>query len=98
MGVDDIDLQTEAHDGSFELATSGPSSLQLRLLIAFDLAGVELTPTFEIAYVALHARLPRVRVVLPGPGGKEGLIFEESLVTLAPDGRIAEIRLDSVIP
>ncbi len=98
MGVDDIDLQTEAHHGSFELASSGHSSLQLRLLIAFDLAGVELTPTFEIAYVALHARLPRVRVVLPGPGGKEGLIFEEFLVTLAPDGRIAEIRLDSVVP
>ena len=83
--------------GALQLTPATTAPLPIQLLMAFDLAGVELSPTFGLSHLALKARGGRVRVILPGQSGDIGVIFESAQVLLHRSGRIAEILLDSVV-
>ncbi len=77
--------------------TPGPDQpMALSLLAAFDLQGVELSPSFRVAHLLLKARSSRVRAVLPGTVTKPGMIFETTRIGLNPEGRISEIALRAI--
>ena len=87
-------------DGSsgLQLTPTGAAHLTVRLLAAFELTGVELSPTFSVSLFMLRARSGRMRVVLPAHGGRGGTIFEAAHVSLDPGGRIVELDLHIAPP
>ena len=89
-------LPADAGSG-IQITPASSAHMTIQLLVAFDLAGVELSPSFGVACFALRARGGRVRALLPGHGGKVGIAFEAAKVLLDPFSRIAEISLDCVV-
>ncbi|MEO5720816.1 MAG: response regulator [Chthoniobacterales bacterium] len=89
-------LPADAHSG-IQITPASNAHMTIQLLAAFDLAGVELSPAFGVSSFVLRARGGRVRVILPGHGGKVGITFASARVTLDPFSRIAEMALDLVV-
>jgi two-component system phosphate regulon response regulator PhoB len=83
--------------GALQLTPATTAPVPIQLLMAFDLAGVELSPTFSLSHLALKARGRKVRVILPGQSGNVGVIFESAHVLLNHSALISEILLDSVV-
>ena len=73
--------------------------MTMQLLAHLDLAGVELSPTFQVSHVVLKWRGSRVRVTLSSKatgGDAQGAEFEITVVQLDPDGRITELLLNRI--
>ena len=88
-------LQGDAGSG-IQITPAAEAHMTVQLLAAFDLTGVELSPTFGVAHFLLKTRGQRMRAVLPGHGGKTGIILETTEVRLDAAARIAEISLHAI--
>lgn len=93
MPVDRLAILPGEEQSGLQITPTAASHLTVRLLAAFDLAGVELSPTFSVSLFVLRARSGRMRVVLPAHGSRGGTIFEATHISLDPTGQIAEIDL-----
>ena len=82
---------------AFQLTPAAAAPMMIQLLMAFDIAGVELSSTFAIASLELTAQHARARVVMPSQGGASGIVFETARILLDRSARVAEILLDSVV-
>ncbi|MEP6821280.1 MAG: response regulator [Chthoniobacterales bacterium] len=91
--VDRLAILPGDEQNGLQITPAATSHLTVRLLAAFDLAGVELSPTFSVSLLVLRARSGRMRVVLPAHGSRGGIIFEATQISLDPTGRIAEFDL-----
>ena len=84
-----------------EVKTAATAHMTIQLLAAFDLAGVQLSPTFGVSHFALRARRRggKVRAILPGHAGfSAGITFAGAHVLLDASAQIAEVSLDAIIP
>jgi DNA-binding response OmpR family regulator len=73
--------------------------MTMQLLAHLDLAGVELSPAFQVSTVILRWRGSRVRITLSSKataGESQGAEFEIAVVQLDPGGRITELLLNPV--
>ncbi len=91
--VDRLALMPGEGQSGLQITPAAASHFTVRLLAAFDLVGVELSPTFSVSLFVLRARSGRMRVVLPAHGSRGGTIFEATRVLVQPTGGIAEIDL-----
>ena len=81
---------------AMQLSPAPTALMKIELLAAFELGGVELSPTFSVACLVLTARPEPVRVSLQPGAAQTGATFETAQVLLDRSGRIAEILLDAV--
>lgn len=81
---------------AMELMPSPAAPMKLQLLATFELAGVELSPTFGIGRLVLRAAGGKMRVSLQPEAANTGAVFETAQVLLDRSARIAEILLDAV--
>lgn len=82
-----------------QLTPTVTAPMTMQLLAHLDLAGVELSPTFQVSQVVLKWRGSRVRVTLSAKatgGEAQGAEFEVTVVQLDPDGRITELLLNPI--
>lgn len=78
-------------------ALAAPMTMQL--LAHLDLAGVELSPSFQVSQVVLKWQSSRVRVTLSSKataGDPQGAAFEIAVVQLDASGQIAELLLNPI--
>jgi hypothetical protein len=70
--------------------------MMMLLSAPFDLAGVELSPSFRVGSLVLKARPGEIRVSLDRDGARSGATFATAQVLLNRSAQIAEILLDAV--
>jgi DNA-binding response OmpR family regulator len=73
--------------------------MTMQLLTQLELAGVELSPAFQIAQVILRWRASKVRITFSSKataGDSQGAAFEIAVVQLDPAGRIMELLLNPI--
>jgi hypothetical protein len=85
-------------DGALQLTPSAAEPMKVELLAAFDLVGVELSPSFGVNALVLRARQARMRISFERgmAGARAGATFASAQVLLDRSARIAEILLDAV--
>ena len=81
---------------AMQLMPDAAAPMAIHLLMAFELAGVELSPTFSVSYLELRAQRGRMRVVLPRQTVESGITFATAQILLDRTARIGEILLGSV--
>jgi hypothetical protein len=82
-----------------QLTPSPGAPMTLRLLAYLELAGVELSPTFQVSHIVLKDRGRPIRVTMSGqtPGQEEnGTACEAVSVRLDHFAHIAELLLNPV--
>jgi DNA-binding response OmpR family regulator len=79
-----------------ELTPTAAAPMLMHLAAPFELAGVELSPTFGVRALVLRARAGAIRVSLDRDGGRSGASFQTAQVLLNRSAEIAEILLDAV--
>lgn len=81
---------------ALQLTPAPVTPMQMQLLASFELAGVELSPTFGISSLVLKARRGKLRVSLQPEAANTGATFETAQVLLDRSARIAEILFEAV--
>ena len=81
---------------ALQLTPAGTAPMNMQLLVTFDLAGVELSPSFGIASLLLKSRGSKMRVTWQPETANAGVTFAAAQVLLDRSARIAEILLDEV--
>lgn len=77
-----------------QLTPAGTTPMTMQLLAHLELDAVELSPTFQVAQLALKWRTNAVRVTLSSkPAELNGAVFEATSVKLDASSRIAELLL-----
>ena len=80
-----------------QLTTAGSTPMMLQIISRAELAGVKLSPTFQVGELVLKWRTNAVRVTLdPKAPEESGAMFELSAVQLDSAGRIVELLLNPV--
>ena len=80
-----------------QLTTAGSTPMMLQIIARLELAGVKLSPTFQVGELVLKWRSNVVRVTLdPKAPEESGAMFEMSAVQLDNAGRIVELLLNPV--
>jgi DNA-binding response OmpR family regulator len=82
-----------------QLTPTVTAPMTMQLLARLDLAGVELSSTFQVSQVVLKWRGSRVRVTFSSKasvGEAQGAEFEIAVVQLDPDGRLTELLLNPI--
>jgi hypothetical protein len=82
-----------------QLTPSGQAPMRMHLLAPLELAGVELSPTFQISQLVLKSRGPQVRVTLSEQAvgqGQSGTTCETAGVQLDGAARLSELTLNPV--
>ncbi|MFN2542076.1 MAG: hypothetical protein ABR514_07915, partial [Chthoniobacterales bacterium] len=80
-----------------QLTTAGSTPMMLQIIARAELAGVKLSPTFQVAELVLKWRTNSVRVTLdPKAPEESGAIFELSAVQLDNSARIVELLLNPI--
>ena len=82
-----------------QLTPTVTAPMTMQLLAHLDLAGVELSSSFQVSHVVLKWRSSRVRVTLSAKATaseNQGAEFEITVVQLDPDGRISELLLNPI--
>jgi DNA-binding response OmpR family regulator len=82
-----------------QLTPTMTAPMTMHLLAHLDLAGVELSSTFQVSQVVLKWRGSRVRVTLSAKatgGDAQGAEFEIAVVQVDPDGRLTELLLNPI--
>ena len=86
-----------SNDGrAMELTPAPAAPMTMRLSAAFELAGVQLSPTFGIGSLLLRARSGEIRVSLSRDNADAGAKFKTAQVLLNRSAQIAEILLDAI--
>ncbi|MFN2508728.1 MAG: response regulator [Chthoniobacterales bacterium] len=81
---------------ALQLRPAPLAPMKMQLLAAFELAGVELSPSFGVSCLVLKAREGKVRVTFQPEAAETGITFQSAQVLLDRSARIAEILLDAV--
>ena len=81
---------------ALELTPTAAAPMLMQLSAPFELAGVELSPTFGIGALVLSARGGEIRVSLDRESSHGGAAFQAAQVLLNSSAQIAEILLDAV--
>ncbi len=97
VAIEDLEVVPSNGLGAIQFTPASGQPLAIQLLAAFELGGVELSPSFTVSHLVLHARGGRLRVIFPGQAGRVGICFETAQLLLDRSGRIAEVLLDSVV-
>lgn len=82
-----------------QLTPTVTAPMTMQLLAHLDLAGVELSPTFQVSQVVLKWRSSKVRVTLSSKASgvdPQGAAFEIAVVQLDSSGQIAELLLNPI--
>jgi len=80
-----------------QLTTAGSTPMMLQIIARPELAGVKLSPSFQVGELVLKWRTNAVRVTLDPKAPEEaGAMFELSAVQLDNAGRIVELLLNPV--
>jgi hypothetical protein len=82
-----------------ELIPAAAATMTMQLLAQLELAGVKLSPTFQVAQVILKWRSNAVRVTFSSNGiadEKSGAAFETAAIQLDNSARIAELLLNPI--
>jgi len=80
-----------------QLTTAGSTPMMLQVIARPELAGVKLSPTFQVAELVLKWRTNAVRVTLdPKAPEESGAVFELGAVQLDNSARIVELLLNPV--
>jgi DNA-binding response OmpR family regulator len=80
-----------------QLTTAGTTPMMLQIVARPEVAGVKLSPAFQVGELVLKWRTNAVRVTLdPKAPGESGALFETSAVQLDSAGRIVELLLNPV--
>jgi CheY-like chemotaxis protein len=99
LEIGDVAVLPGAPRESVRLTPTVAAPMTMQLLAHLDLAGVELSPTFQVQYVVLKWHSSRVRVTLSSKataGESSGAAFEIAVVQLDPGGRITELLLNPI--
>lgn len=95
--VSDVALLPFRGGGAMELTPSAMSRMTMQLFASFELAAVELSPTFGVGSLVLRSRGAKIRVSLQPTGGSSGATFESAQILLDHKAQIAEILLDAAV-
>lgn len=98
IAVDHLAIAQPNGEAEIQVTPTSGARMTIQLLAAFNLTGVELSPAFGVAHLALKMRSRRMRAVLPGPGGRPGLVVEVTAVQRDAASRLSEISLHAVAP
>jgi len=82
-----------------ELIPAAAANMTMQLLAQLELAGVKLSPTFQVAQLILKWRSNAVRVTFSSNGiadEKSGAAFETAAIQLDNSARIAELLLNPI--
>ena len=79
-----------------ELTPAAAAPMMMHLAAPFELAGVELSPTFGVGALVLKARGGEIRVSIERDNRGSGAAFKTAQVLLNRSAQIAEILLDAV--
>jgi len=82
-----------------ELIPAAAATMTMQLLAQLELAGVKLSPTFQVAQLILKWRSNAVRVTFSSNGiaeEKSGAAFETAAIQLDNSARIAELLLNPI--
>ncbi len=82
-----------------ELIPAAATTMTMQLLAQLELAGVKLSPTFQVAQLILKWRSNAVRVTFSSNGiadEKSGAAFETAAIQLDNSARIAELLLNPI--
>ena len=85
------DVEIEQSSSAVELTSSPASAMAIQVVGAFQIEGVELSATFQVARLVLKSISRRMRVTLNG--GTGGVIFQTAGVQVDGARRLAEIDL-----
>lgn len=99
LEIGDVAVLPGAPRESVRLTPTVTAPMTMQLLAHLDLAGVELSPTFQLRHFLLKWRGSKVRVTLSSKAtGSEstGAAFEIAVVQLDPSGRITELLLNPI--
>lgn len=99
LEIGDVAVVPGAPRESVRLTPTVTAPMTMQLLAHLDLAGVELSSTFQVQYVVLKWRSSRVRITLSSKattGEANGAAFEIAVVQLDPAGRITELLLNPI--
>ena len=99
LEIGDVSVVPGAPRESVRLTPTVAAPMTMQLLAHLDLAGVELSPTFQVEHVLLKWRGSKVRMTLsskPSAGESNGAAFEIAVVQLDPGGRIIELLLNPI--
>jgi DNA-binding response OmpR family regulator len=97
--IGDVAVVDGEKRGRVQLTPTVTAPMTMQLLAHLDLAGVELSPAFQVSQVALKWRSSRVRVTLSSKAATvdpQGAEFEIAVVQLDPAGRITELLLNPI--
>ena len=98
IAVDHLAIAQPNGGAEIQVTPTSGARMTIQLLAAFNLTGVELSPAFGVAHLALKMRSRRMRAVLPGPGGRPGVVVEATAVQRDAASRLSEISLHAVAP
>src|SRR5207244_8083721 len=99
LEIGDVSVVSGAPRESVRLTPAGTAPMTMQLLAHLDLAGVELSPTFQVEHVLLKWRGSKVRITLSSKstaGESSGAAFEITVVQLDSSGRITELLLNPI--
>jgi hypothetical protein len=83
-------------DAPLQLTPLHPEQASVQLIVAFEIAAIEFTPSFEVATIILKASSTRVSMQLPGVGPStihDAAAFEIDNVQLGPGEELGMIRV-----
>ena len=98
LEIGDVAVLPGSPRESVRLTPTVAAPMTMQLLAHLDLAGVELSPTFQVEHLFLKWRGSRVRVTLSSKaaGESNGAAFEITVVQLDSSGRITELLLNPI--
>jgi hypothetical protein len=99
LEIGDVAVVPGAPRESVRLTPTVAAPMTMQLLARLDLAGVELSPTFQLQHFLLKWRGSKVRVTLSSKatgGESTGAAFEIAVVQLDSSGRITELLLNPI--
>ena len=96
FGVNKVAILPAGGGNALELTPGSASPMTVQLFASFELAAVELSPTFGVAALVLESRRAEMRVTLQPDGPAIGATFKAAQVLLDREARIAEILLDAM--
>ena len=96
FGVNNVAILPFGGGNAMELTPASASPMTVQLFASFELAAVELSPTFGVVALLLKSRRSEMRVTLQPDGPAIGATFKAAQVLLDREARIAEVLLDAM--
>ncbi len=96
FGVNNVAILPSGGGNAMELTPASASPMTVQLFASFEVAAVELSPTFGLAALLLKSRRAEMRVTLQPDGPAIGATFKAAQVLLDREARIAEVLLDAM--